>query len=139
MLAARDVLERRARSLELQPLVWPLEFPFDSEFAMLAATYAQRIGKGVPFALAAFRQAFAGGNALSVTDNVLIAGAACEMHPRAILRAVATRGVRQDLEHATAEALSLGVRDVPAILVGKQVVVGESRLEEAGALLEAAA
>jgi 2-hydroxychromene-2-carboxylate isomerase len=139
MLAARDVLERRARSLALQPLVWPAEFPFDSEFAMLAATYAQRIGKGVPFALAAFRQAFAGGNALSVTDNVLIAGAACEMHPRAILRAVATRGVRQDLEHATAEALSLGVSDVPAVLVGTQVLVGEAQLEEAGALLEAAA
>jgi 2-hydroxychromene-2-carboxylate isomerase len=135
MLAARDVLERRARELGLQPLVWPFDFPFDSDFAMLAATYAQRIGKGVPFALAAFRQAFAGGNSLSIADNVLIAGAACEMHPRAILRAVETRGIRNDLEHATAEAVSLGVSDVPAVSVGEQVLVGERALEEAGALL----
>jgi 2-hydroxychromene-2-carboxylate isomerase len=138
LLAVRDALERRARGLRLQPLVWPLEFPFDSELAMLAATYAQRIGKGVPFALAAFRQAFAGGKALSVTDNVLIAGAACEMHPRAIIRAVQTRGVREELERATTEALAAGVHDVPAVRVGEQVIVGEGRLEEAGVLLEVA-
>jgi 2-hydroxychromene-2-carboxylate isomerase len=138
LLAARDALERRARGLRLQPLVWPPEFPFDSDLAMLAATYAQRIGKGVPFALAAFRQAFAGGNALSITDNVLIAGAACEIHPRAIMRAVQTRGVREELERATGEALAAGVHDVPAVRVGEQVIVGEGRLEEAGALLELA-
>jgi 2-hydroxychromene-2-carboxylate isomerase len=137
MLAAREVIERRARSLGLQELVWPFEFPFDSDFAMLAATYAQRIGKGVPFALAAFRQAFAGGNALNVTDNVLIAGAACEMHPRAILRATQMRSLRADLEHATAEALSLGVTDVPAVVVGDRALVGEGLLDEAGALLAA--
>ena len=98
----------------------------------------RRIGKGVPFALAAFRQAFAGGKALSVTDNVLIAGAACEMHPRAIIRAVQTRGVREELERATTEALAAGVHDVPAVRVGEQVIVGEGRLEEAGVLLEVA-
>ena len=135
MLAAREVLEQRARALGLQPLLWPPDFPFDSDFAMLAATYAQRIGKGVPFALAAFRQAFAGGNSLSLTDNVLIAGAACEMHPRAILRAVEIRGVRQELERATAEALELGVTDVPAVRVGEKVLVGEPRLEHAGGLV----
>jgi 2-hydroxychromene-2-carboxylate isomerase len=134
MLAARESLEQRARALGLQPLLWPPDFPFDSDFAMLAATYAQRIGKGVPFALAAFRQAFAGGNSLSLADNVLIAGAACEMHPRAILRAVETRGVREDLEHATAAARALGVTDVPAVRLGDQVLIGERRLEQAGGL-----
>src|SRR5476649_1915394 len=77
MLAARERIERRAQNLGLQPVVWPAPFPFDSEFAMLTATFAQRIGKCVPFALAAFRQAFAGGRALNVVDNVLIAAAAC--------------------------------------------------------------
>ncbi len=135
MLAARDVLERRAHALALQPLRWPTEFPFDSELAMLAATYAQQIGKGVQFALAAFRQAFAGGNSLSLTDTVLIAGAACEIHPRAIARATQTRGVREALEQATAQALAIGVTDVPAVAVGARVLVGEGRLEEAGALI----
>ncbi|HEX2701904.1 MAG TPA: hypothetical protein VHM72_00540 [Solirubrobacteraceae bacterium] len=138
LLAAREQLERRAQELELQRLVWPPEFPFDSDFAMLAATYAQRIGKGVPFALAAFRQAFAGGNALSVADNVLIAGAACEMHPRAVIRAAQTRGVREELERASTAALAAGVHDVPAVRVGERVLVGEGRLEEAAALLAGA-
>ena len=136
--AARETIERRARALGLQPFLWPERFPFDSEAAMLAATYAQRIGKCVPFALAAFRQAFAGGNALDVTDNVLIAGAACEMHPRAILQALKTRGVREELDRASAEALALGVSDVPAVRIGQQVLVGERRLEEAAVLLAAA-
>ena len=49
---------------------------------MRAATYAKQIGRAVAFALAAFRQAYAGGRDLVEPDNVLIAAAACEMHPR---------------------------------------------------------
>jgi 2-hydroxychromene-2-carboxylate isomerase len=132
MRAARDATARRAAALRLQPLVWPTPFPFDSEFAMIAATFAQRIGKCVPFALAAFRQAFAGGNALSVVDNVLIAGAACEIHPNAILSAAKTRGAADELDRVTAQALELGVSDVPAVRIGEELFVGEGRLEEAG-------
>src|SRR5581483_7449987 len=107
-LAMRESVELRAAALQLQPLRWPSPFPFDSDFAMLAATFAKRIGKTVAFALAAFRQAYAGGHALSVTDNVLIAAAACEMHPSAILKAAQTRGLREQLERASAEAAALG-------------------------------
>ena len=45
-----------------------------------------RSGAPSPFALAAFRQAFAGGRALDAR-HVLIAAAACEMHPAAVLKA----------------------------------------------------
>ena len=48
---------------------------------MLAATYAKHIGRAVAFSLAAFRQAFAGGRDLGDEGTVLIAAAACEMHP----------------------------------------------------------
>ena len=51
----------RAQALGLQPLRWPAPFPFDSALAMRVATYAKSIGRTVPFAQAAFRQAFAGG------------------------------------------------------------------------------
>lgn len=136
--ALRENTERRAAALALQPFVWPEPFPFDSEFAMLAATFAKRIGKTVAFALAAFRQAFAGGHALSNRDHVLIAAAACEMHPRAILQATATRGLRAELERASVGALELGVSDVPAVRIGERVLVGERTLEEAGALLASA-
>ena len=138
-LAMRENVERRAAALALQPLRWPSPFPFDSDFAMLVATFAKRIGKTVAFALAAFRQAYAGGHALSVRDNVLIAAAACEMHPAAILKVTQTRGLRAELERMTAEAAALGVSDVPAVRVGDRVLVGEVALEQAGALLAQAA
>jgi 2-hydroxychromene-2-carboxylate isomerase len=138
MLAARERVEVRAQELGLLPVVWPAPFPYDSEFAMLTATFAQRIGKAVPFALAAFRQAFAGGNALSVVDNVLIAAAACEMHPNAVLHAARTKGVADELARASARARELGVGDVPAVAIGADVLVGEARLEEAGAMLRGA-
>lgn len=132
---ARQEFERRAAAAGLQAVRWPHPFPFDSEFAMLAATYAKQIGRAVPFAQAAFRQAFAGGHALSSRDHVLLAAAACEMHPRALLRAAESRGVRAALESATADATRLGVTDVPAVRIGATVLVGEHRLDEAAALV----
>ena len=53
---------------------------------MRVATYAKSIGRTVPFAQAAFRQAFAGGRTSPTPDYVVIAAAACEMHPEAVLR-----------------------------------------------------
>jgi 2-hydroxychromene-2-carboxylate isomerase len=122
----------------LQPLRWPDPFPFDSSFAMHAATYARQIGRTVPFALAAFRQAFAGGRALDA-DGVLIAAAACEMHPAAVLKAVELRSVREALARETAAAVKLGVRDVPAIVVGGQVFHGDAGLSAAARTAAAAA
>jgi 2-hydroxychromene-2-carboxylate isomerase len=119
----RETAERRG----LQPLRWPDPFPFDSTFAMHAATYAKQIGRTVPFALAAFRQAFAGGRALDA-DTVLIAAAACEMHPAAVLKAVDMRSVHDGLARATDAAVALGVRDVPAIRVGGEVFHGDVAL-----------
>ena len=57
-------VERTALQRGLQPLRWPDPFPFDATLAMHVATYAKQIGRTVPFAQAAFRQAFAGGRAL---------------------------------------------------------------------------
>ena len=100
--SVREDVERRAASMGLQAVRWPEPFPFDSERAMLAATYAKQIGRAVAFSLAAFRQAYAAGRPLDEDDNILIAAAACEMHPRAVLKALDTRGVREALEEATA-------------------------------------
>ena len=69
------------------PVRWPDGWPNNTLKAMRVATFAQSIGRTVAFSLAAFRQAFAGGRDLSDVDNVLIAAAACELHPNAILKA----------------------------------------------------
>jgi 2-hydroxychromene-2-carboxylate isomerase len=115
-------IERSASEHGLQPLRWPDPFPFDSLFAMRVATYAKQIGRTVAFALAAYRQAFAGGRSLADPDNVVIAAAACEMHPTAVVKAAELRGVRDALEEATARARALGVRDVPAVFDGERLV-----------------
>jgi 2-hydroxychromene-2-carboxylate isomerase len=128
---------RRAAKLNLQELRWPDPFPFDSDFAMRAATYAKSIGRIVAFAQAAFRQAFAGGRPLDVADNVLIAAAACEMHPSAVLKGATLRSVREQLSAATSAAAALGVEDVPAVRIGEQVFLGEGCIEQAAAYASA--
>ena len=125
---ALDAVGRTAAERGLQPLRWPEPFPFDSTFAMHVATYARRIGRTVAFALAAFRQAFAAGRSLAEPDNVLIAAAACEMHPAAVMRSAESRGVRDALRRATALAVERGVRDVPAVWTGHDVFHGDAAL-----------
>src|SRR3954462_6465821 len=103
----------------------PEPFPADTRWAMLAATYARSIGRGVAFSLAAFRQAFAAGRDLSERDNVLIAAAACEMHPTAVIKGAELRGTREKLEAATAQARAAGVRSLPGVGIGDRVLHGE--------------
>jgi 2-hydroxychromene-2-carboxylate isomerase len=134
----RAEIESRARELELQPIRWPQPFPFDSSLAMRVATYAASIGRTVPFAQAAFRQAFAGGHSLQDPDFVLIAAAACEMHPAAVLRGAEMRSTAQRLAEVTATAAGLGITQVPAVLVGEHAFVGEDALERAATQMRAA-
>ena len=81
-------IEERAQRYELLPVKWPDNWPNNGLQAMRAATFAQQAGRTVAFALAAFRQAFAGGRDLSELDNVLIAAAACELHPNAVIKGI---------------------------------------------------
>ena len=111
-------VEKAANNNELPPLVWPPSFPFDSRLVMLAATFAKGAGRGVAFSLAAFRQAFNAGRDLSEEDNVLIAAAACELHPRAVLKALESARVAEALEAAGERARSLGVAEVPTLIDG---------------------
>jgi 2-hydroxychromene-2-carboxylate isomerase len=138
----RSDIARRARELGLQPLRWPSPYPFDSALAMRVATYAKSIGRTVPFAQAAFRQAFAGGHSLQDVDRVLIAAAACEMHPAAVLRGAELRAVDQRLTESTTRAARAGILDVPALLVGDEpgagrVLLGARAVEEAAAYMSA--
>jgi 2-hydroxychromene-2-carboxylate isomerase len=129
----RAAVDAAAAEQGLPPPRWPGGYPFDSQVAMLAATFAKQTGRGVAFSLAAMRQAFAGARDLSVMDNVLIAAAACELHPRAVLKAVETASVREALATATSEAAALGVNAVPAVVVGGQVFSGPRAPEDAAA------
>ena len=129
----RSEIERVAAALGLQPLRWPTNWPPDTTRAMLAATYAKRIGRGVAFSLAAFRQEFAGGRDIGDEDTVLIAGAACEMHPVALGKGIELRSTVEALDVATRRARAADIRMVPAIQFGDRTYEGPAAMALGGA------
>jgi 2-hydroxychromene-2-carboxylate isomerase len=129
-------IERRAGRYGLLPLRWPDGWPNNTLTAMRAATFAQQTGRAVAFSLAAFRQAFAAGKDLSDIDNVLIAAAACELHPTAVLKGIEMQSTKDRLREMTREAYERGVRGVPTVVVGGELFWGDERLEDAAAALQ---
>jgi 2-hydroxychromene-2-carboxylate isomerase len=128
-------VERRAERYGLQPIRWPRGWPNNTLTAMRAATFAQQAGRAVAFSLAAFRQAFAAGRDLSESDNVLVAAAACELHPNAVLKGIGSQSVKDRLRTATGEAAERGVIGVPTVAVGERLFWGDDHLEEAAVAL----
>ncbi|HET9101979.1 MAG TPA: DsbA family protein [Solirubrobacteraceae bacterium] len=135
--AGRSEIEAAAAGGELQPVRWPEPWPPDTELAMRAATWAKRGGRAVAFSLAAFRQAFAGGRDLGDEGTVLIAGAACEMHPTAMLKGITLKATARAMQAAHARARLAGVTALPAIAVGERVFCGPGCLEPAATALAA--
>jgi len=125
--------ESRAAAYGLPPIRWPDPWPPNGLSAMRAATFAKEIGRTVSFSLAAFRQAFAAGRDLGEPDNVLLAAAAAEIHPRAMLAAVERDSLKGALREATDRAGDLGVRGVPSVVVDGEVFWGDDHLELAAA------
>jgi 2-hydroxychromene-2-carboxylate isomerase len=66
---------------------------------------------------------------------VMIAAAACELHPNAVTRAVEQQNVKEALRAATDEALARGIVGVPSLAIGEQVFWGDDRLSEAARAL----
>jgi 2-hydroxychromene-2-carboxylate isomerase len=130
-----DEISNRAAERGLPEVRYAEGWP-DKNYSLLplrAATYAKASGRVVSFSLAAFRQNFAAGRDLSDVDNVLLAAAACELHPNAVLKGIETASVKEALKQATEEAIERGVTGVPTIAVGEQLFWGDDRLEEAAA------
>lgn len=132
-------VERRAQSYGLPPVLWPQPWPGNTLTAMRTATFAKQIGRTVSFSLAAFRQAFVAGRDLSEPDNVFIAAASSELHPRALEAAIARDAIKLALREATDRAGDLGVRGVPSVVVGGAVYWGDDRLERAAEAAASAA
>jgi 2-hydroxychromene-2-carboxylate isomerase len=118
----------RASELGLAPIRWPPRRLESSKAVIAAAVYAKQLGRGRAFSLAALRQAFAAGRDLSLTDNVLIAAASCELHPRAVMRAIETEAVRARVAQTQAYAYSLGVTELPTVCIDGQLFIGDGAL-----------
>jgi 2-hydroxychromene-2-carboxylate isomerase len=130
-------IERRAAERGLPAPRWIHGWPIAtySLLPLRAAVFAQQAGRAVSFSLAAFRQLFAAGRTLAELDNVLIAAAAAELHPRAVTQGVESRSVKDALRRATDDALELGILGVPSVAVGNELFWGDDRLEDAAAAL----
>jgi 2-hydroxychromene-2-carboxylate isomerase len=128
-----EEIQRRAAQRGLPEVRYPEGWPVASYSLtpIRAATYAKESGRVVSFSLAAFRQAFAAGRDLSDPDNVLLAAAACELHPKAVLKGIETKSVKERVRAATEEAVELGVTGIPTIAIGDELFWGDDRLEEA--------
>jgi 2-hydroxychromene-2-carboxylate isomerase len=126
-------IQRRASERGLPTVVYPEGWPVEnySLNPVRAATYAKESGRIVSFSLAAFRQVFAGGRDMSDVDNVLIAAAACELHPNAVLKGIESKSVKEKLRQATDEAIGRGVEGIPTVTVGEKLFWGDDRLEDA--------
>jgi 2-hydroxychromene-2-carboxylate isomerase len=121
--AYQEDVERAAVRQGVQRMIWPEPFPAEAEWAMLAATYAKQIGRAVAFSHAAFRQAVAAGRDLGDRDNVLLAAAACEMHPLAVIKGAELRGTRERLVQAGDQARAAGVTETPAVVTAAGEVI----------------
>jgi 2-hydroxychromene-2-carboxylate isomerase len=128
-----EEIKRRAAERGLPDVRYPEGWPAESYSLnpLRAAIYAKEAGKVVSFSLACFRQVFAAGRDMSDVDNVLIAAAACELHPNAVLKGIETQSVKEKLRSATEHAIELGVEGVPTVAVGTELFWGDDRLEEA--------
>jgi 2-hydroxychromene-2-carboxylate isomerase len=62
---------------------------------------------------------------------VLLAGAACELHPNAIKAALDRDSVKQKLTQNTNEAIDLGIHGVPTVAVNGELFWGDDQLESA--------
>lgn len=128
-----DEIQRRAAERGLPEVRYDPGWPTES-YSLVparAAIFAKEAGKVVSFSQAALRQRFAAGRDLSEIDNVLIAAAACELHPRAVIKGIETKSVKERLQQATAEAIARGVTGVPTVAVGDELFWGDDRLEDA--------
>jgi 2-hydroxychromene-2-carboxylate isomerase len=102
----------------------------DSRKMALAATYAKSIGRTIAFSLAAFRQCFGAGLAVDEENTILLAGAACEMHPRAILQALEMRSTTENLATAaqTLRDLTGGRTELPVLIPADGEPITEDEL-----------
>lgn len=126
-------IQRRAAARGLPEVIYAEGWP-DRNYSLKplrAAIYAKESGRIVSFSLAAFRQAFAGGRDLGDLDNVLIAAAACELHPNAVKKGIESASVKRKLMLATEDAIGRGVTGIPTLAVDGELFWGDDRLEAA--------
>ena len=100
---------------------------------MRAAVWAERHGRGAPFAHHAFRRAVADGAALAELAVLADVAASVGLPPDELAAAIADPAIKHELRARTDAALALGVRGVPTLRIGGALLYGDDRLDDAAA------
>jgi 2-hydroxychromene-2-carboxylate isomerase len=124
-------VERRAREYGLPPFAWPEDWPWGGLAAMRAATWAQNLGAGREFALAAYRREFVEGRGIGEVEALVEIAEAVGLPAHELPGALAAPALKEQLRSATQAAWERGVRGVPTLAVGEGLFYGDDRLEEA--------
>ncbi|MBJ7347517.1 MAG: DsbA family protein [Thermoleophilaceae bacterium] len=130
----RARVERLASEFGVLAVRWPADISaedsltLDTHQAMLVATFTKSIGRATSFAQAAFRQIYNAGRSVTDTDTLLIAAAACELHPRAILQAIEMQSTKNALASAAALARMHNVVSLPVVKVDGKLIDAEQLL-----------
>jgi 2-hydroxychromene-2-carboxylate isomerase len=119
------------------PLVWPEGFPEDASRALRVASYAEEIGCGATFALAASRLAFCGGYELEDPAVLREAAAAADIPLKEALAAACERARDRSLNAAARALRAHGVSSLPAIRVAGQWFEGQHAVDHASAMVRA--
>jgi 2-hydroxychromene-2-carboxylate isomerase len=126
---------RRAREYGLPPMDWPADWPANALVAMRCATWAAR-QRGLPeFARIVGRRQWT--QAADIADLGVLAACAREagLDAEAMLEAIRTPELKEQLRATTERAFQDGVRGVPTVRVGERLFFGDDRLEQARAAM----
>ena len=129
-LISAIAVERRL--LEFKPPTGWLEGEdLFSREALLAATFAKQAGKTVAFALALMRQTWCAGRDPRDMTTICLAGAAAEVHPNALEKAMGLKSLNAEVDRTTEAARLAGVTCVPTVRLGTDLYTGDAGLDEA--------
>ena len=128
-----ELVEQRGLLPFKPPARWLEGESFDTTNCLLATTFAKQAGKTVAFSLALSRQIWCAGRDPEDLTTVMLAGAAAEIHPNALEKALGLKSLRAELDRASAEAAAFGVTSLPTVRIGDAIFVGDAGLDEAAA------
>jgi 2-hydroxychromene-2-carboxylate isomerase len=126
-------IERRAREYGLPPMDWPPEWPANALSAMRCATWAARQRRLPEFARIAGRRQWTQGADIADLEVLAACAGDAGLDAEAMLDAIRTPELKEQLRATTERAFGDGVRGVPTVRVGKQLFFGDDRLEQASA------
>lgn len=119
-------VQERAAGLGLPPLTWPEDWPAQTLAPARIAFWAERQGRLRPFLRAYWRRVFAE-NRPAGDDATLLAAleeAGTEGPP------VIDQGLKDALRDRTNAAWDAGVRGIPTLATGSELIYGDDRIAE---------